>query len=228
MLGQLSKVIWQYPKFKGDMLETIKSSEVNLHRYLQTMFGKGYTEYFRKEKLVRTEAEISSICKIAVDAGPLAHGALFCGIPGCGKTMTMLQIAHLIGHSLLEKRLAKAFDEGNMMPLTDDWFKSKMKLFCMSQIDKDTVTACKRNTPFIFLDDLVFVGLTDTRRQMLESIIESCCRNNTIIFGTTNMHPDDLEQIPEMQRVYSRLNLKCRFVIFESIDLRLGGNGEVV
>ena len=145
-------------KFKGDMPERIKSSEVSLHRYLQTMFGKGYTEYFRKEKLVRTEAEISSICKIAVDAGPLAHGALFCGIPGCGKTMTMLQIDHL---------------------------------------------------------------------RMLESIIESCCRNNTIIFGTTNMHPDDLEQIPEMQRIYSRLNLKCRFVIFESIDFRLGGNGEM-
>jgi DNA replication protein DnaC len=142
---------------------------------------------------------------IAVNAGALAHGGLFCGAPGCGKTMTMLQIAHLIGHLILEKRLISAFEDGNIMPVNDSWFKLKMKLIYMSQLDKDIFMACKRETPFVFLDDIVFIGLTDIKRQMLESIIESCCRNNTIVFGTTNMHPDDLKQIPEMQRIYSRL-----------------------
>ncbi|MCK5849072.1 MAG: AAA family ATPase [Caldisericia bacterium] len=223
MIDELAKAIQNFPiGFKNDLLETKKRSEVNLHNYLKTMFGEGYTGHFRKEQLVRPEEEINSIAAIAVNAGPLSHGALFCGIPGCGKTMTMLQVAHLIGHTILENYLANAFSDGSMMPpVVDDWFKARMKLFYMSQMDKDMVTSCKKNTSFIFLDDIVFVGLTDTKRQMLEGIIEACCRNNSIIFGTTNIHPDDLKELPEMQRVYSRLNLKCKFVIFKSQDFRL-------
>ena len=97
MLNQLKWVIQEYPEdLRKDMLETLKTSEVNLHKYLHIMFGKGYTAHFRKEKLVRSEQEINTICDIAVNAGLLSHGALFCGVPGCGKTMTMLQVAHLI------------------------------------------------------------------------------------------------------------------------------------
>ena len=87
MFSKLNSVVQQYPKgFRNDLLETKKTSEMNLHMYLQNIFGKGYTKHFRKEKLVRPENEINSMVDIAVNAGALAHGGLFCGAPGCGKS----------------------------------------------------------------------------------------------------------------------------------------------
>jgi DNA replication protein DnaC len=223
-IQRMNELIAQYPEgLQERALYMQQNGEEALKHFIGETFGAGYMEQYKPELARKVLSSADSIAYIAVHgANGVRFGAMFCGRPGCGKTMTTLHIARQIGRQILNQELIRSYEERILSPIRENLFRNQMILLTSDQqSDRETVQSFSHHVyRYVFLDDLIFAGLTDAKRQYLETIIETCCRNNSIIIGTTNIKEEDLKMIPEMQRVYSRLLMKCRFITFKNVDYR--------
>lgn len=219
LIDELNEIIASYKndEIRESAEHAKRKSLQSLEKHLENLFGIGYMKKYDPEQVTLKHADhyVREALK------EKRYGVMFFGAPGCGKTMSMLHMARRIGEVITLQTCVRRFKDGDIRPLHDSFFANFMTMIYPNNLQRDELqNFLSRRYDYVFLDDLVFVGLTDTKRQQLEAVMESCCRHGSTIFGTSNIKPNDLAVIPEMGRVYSRLSGKCAFEIFKPVDYR--------